>query len=361
IPLGKTNVPEFGIIPTTEPRLYGAAHNPWNLAHTPGGSSGGSAAAVAARIVPIAHATDGGGSTRIPASCCGLVGLKVSRGRITQGPNAADSTSGLSVDHVVTRTVRDTAAALDISCAPDYGDPYFALPPKGSYLEGVGQKPKRMRIGFALHGLNGRTFEPEIVAAVERAARLCESLGHTVEEVYPQVEYERMTLAFMTIWATNVAYGVGSYARMRGVTPSLDWVEGLSYGLWESGMRVTAPQHIDMLQVFHRIARIMAKFHETYDVWLTPTLGALPLKLGTIDIEETDPQKGLMPLLGYVPFTAMQNATGQPAINLPLHWSESGLPVGVQFVARSGDEMTLLKLAAEIEEAAPWADRRPPL
>jgi amidase len=182
-----------------------------------------------------------------------------------------------------------------------------------------------------------------------------------VEEVYPQVEYERMTLAFMTIWATNVAYGVGSYARMRGVTPSLDWVEGLSYGLWESGMRVTAPQHIDMLQVFHRIARIMAKFHETYDVWLTPTLGALPLKLGTIDIEETDPQKGLMPLLGYVPFTAMQNATGQPAINLPLHWSESGLPVGVQFVARSGDEMTLLKLAAEIEEAAPWADRRPPL
>jgi amidase len=361
IPLGKTNVPEFGILPTTESKLYGAAHNPWNLEHTPGGSSGGSAAAVAARIVPLAHATDGGGSIRIPASCCGLVGLKVSRGRVTQGPDAADSTSGLSVDHVVTRTVRDCAAALDISCVPDRGDPYFALPPEGSYLQGIREKPKRMKIAFALKGLNGRTFDAEVVAATERAARLCESLGHTVEEASPPIDYDRMTLAFMTLWATNTAYGVDSLSRLTGIAPSLDVIEGLTYGLYESGMKISAVQQIEMLQVFHRTARLMAKFHESYDLWLTPTLGDLPLKLGTIDVDETDVQKAFEPLFGYVPFTAMQNATGQPAINLPLNWSESGLPIGVQFVARSGDEMTLLKLAAELEEASPWIGREPPL
>lgn len=361
VPLGKTNVPEFGILPTTESKLYGAAHNPWNLDHTPGGSSGGSAAAVAARIVPLAHATDGGGSIRIPASCCGLVGLKVSRGRISQGPDAADSTSGLSVDHVVCRSVRDSAAALDISCAPDFGDPYFALPPQGSYLEGIREKPKRLRIAFARKGLNGRNFNSEIASAVERAAHLCERLGHTVSEASPPLDYDRMTLAFMTIWATSTAYGVGSLARARGVAPSLDAIEGITYGLYEAGMKVTAAQQIDMLQVFHRAARAMARFHEEHDVWLTPTLGDLPLKLGVIDVDETDVQKAFEPLLGYVPFTALQNATGQPAINVPLHWSESGLPIGVQFVARSGDEMTLLKLAAELEEASPWIGRRPPL
>lgn len=360
-PLGKTNVPEFGILPTTESELYGAAHNPWNLQHTPGGSSGGSAAAVAARIVPIAHATDGGGSIRIPASCCGLLGLKVSRGRITQGPDTADSTSGLSVDHVVCRTVRDSAAALDISCAPDFGDPYFALPPQGSYLEGIRKKPKRLKIAFALKGLNGREFNPELGNAVKKTAHLCEQLGHTVEEASPPIDYENMTLAFMTIWATSTAYGVGSLARATGIAPSLEVIEGITYGLYEAGMKITAAQQIDMLQVFHRSARIMAKFHEAYDLWLTPTLGDLPLKLGTIHIDETDVQKAFEPLFGYVPFTAMQNATGQPAINVPLHWSQSGLPIGVQFVARSGDEMTLLKMAAELEEASPWIGKTPPL
>jgi amidase len=361
VPLGKTNVPEFGILPTTESKLYGPAHNPWNLDRTPGGSSGGSAAAVAARIVPIAHATDGGGSIRIPSSCCGLVGLKVSRGRITQGPDMADSTSGLSVDHVVTRTVRDSAAALDISCAPDRGDPYFALPPYGSYLEGIREKPKRLRIAVAFKAFNGRGFASEVVQAMEKAAKLCEQLGHTVEEASPQIDYDRMTLAFMTTWATSTASGVGSLARMTGKEPSPQILEGLTFSLYEAGMGVTAAQQIDMLQVFHSAARVAAAFHETYDVWLTPTLGEEPLRLGTINIDERDVQKAFGPLFGYVPFTAMQNATGQPGINIPLHWSESGLPIGVQFVARSGDEMTLLQLAAELEEASPWIDRRPPL
>jgi len=356
-PIGKTNVPEFGILPTTEPKLYGAARNPWDLERTPGGSSGGSAAAVAAGIVPIAHATDGGGSIRIPASCCGLVGLKVSRGRTTQGPDAADSMSGLSVDHVVTRSVRDCAAALDISCAPDCGDPYFALPSRGTYLEGMGREAKRLKIAVAPNGMDGRAWDPETNTAVGRTAKLCEQLGHTVEEALPRIQNDQMTLAFITIWSSNTAYAVESYSRAAGIRPSLDVIEGITYGLWEAGLRITAIQHIAMLQFFHRLARVMAEFHENYDLWLTPTLAAPPMKLGTVNVDETDPYKALVPLTGYVPFTAMQNATGQPAINVPLQWSDSGLPIGVQFVARNGDEMTLLQLAAELEAAEPWAHR----
>ena len=355
IPMGKTNVPEFGILPTTESRLYGPAHNPWNLAHTPGGSSGGSAASVAAGIVPIAHSTDGGGSIRIPASNCGLVGLKVSRGRITQGPDFSDSTSGLSVDNVVTKSVRDTAAALDLLSVVDYGDPYFALPPQGTYLEGIKRTPKRMKIAIALKSLDGKAFHPDVTAALKKTAKLCEELGHTIEEASPALDSGSMTMAFMTLWAANTAIAVMGLSRMTGKPPSLDVIEGLTMGLYEQGRQIPAVQYLAMQQTLFRAARIAAKFHETYDLWLTPTLGAPPLKLGTINVDEQDVQKAFEPILGYVPFTAMQNATGQPAINLPLHWNKDNLPIGVQFVARSGDEMTLLRLAAEIERAAPWA------
>jgi amidase len=361
IPLGKTNVPEFGILPTTEGQLYGAAHNPWNLDYTPGGSSGGSAAAVAAGIVPFAHATDGGGSIRIPASNCGLVGLKVTRGRITQGPDATDSTSGLSVDHCVTRSVRDCAAILDFMSVPDYGDPYFAPPPPQSYLAAIEQKPRRLKIAVALKGLEGRPFSSEVVEAVQNAATLCTRLGHHVEEAMPSVDSEELTLAFMTLWASNSAYGIEVLARMTGVKPSLDVIEGITMGLYERGKALTAIQQIWARQMLYKVARIAAKFHETYDLWLTPTLSQPPLKLGTIDVNEQNVEEAFAPILGYVPFTAMQNGTGQPAINLPLHWTKSGLPVGVQFVARSGDEVTLLKLAAEIETAQPWFDKRPKL
>ena len=361
IPLGKTNVPEFGIVPTTESRLYGAAHNPWNLDHTPGGSSGGSAAAVAAGIVPLAHATDGGGSIRIPASNCGLVGLKVSRGRITQGPDAADSTSGLSVDHCVTRSVRDCAAMLDLGCPPDYGDPYFAPQPQGSYLEGIVQKPKRLKIAVAFKTLDGAPFSADVTEAMQKAAALCAELGHHVEEASPSVNNEEMTMAFMTLWASNTAFGVESLSRMTGTKISLDVIEGLTMGLYEKGKALTAVHQIWAQQTLFRTARVAANFHETYDLWLTPTLSKPPLTLGVINIEETDVEEAFAPILDYVPFTAMQNGTGQPAINLPLHWSKSGLPIGVQFVARSGDEMTLLKLAAEIEAAYPWFDKRPKL
>lgn len=357
IPFGKTNVPEFGILPTTECKLYGAAHNPWNLEHSPGGSSGGSAAAVAAGIVPIAHATDGGGSIRIPASACGLVGLKSSRGRISQGPEAADATGGLSMDGVVSKSVRDTAAALDALCGIDYGDPYFAPPPEGSYLEGIKRKPKRLRIAVSTKMMNGTPHDPEVTAAVKATAKLCESLGHRVEAIDPPIDAGALVDAFSTMWCANVAYVLDTLQQQTGKPPSLDVVEGLTMGLYEIGKRVTAVQQTMARQAMMRAGRQMAAWHETYDCWLTATLGRPPMKLGTIDIDETDIQKGFAPNFGYVPFTSMQNSTGTPGINLPLNWSKSGLPLGVQFTARAGGEMTLLKLAAELEKASPWAQR----
>ncbi|MGD0864220.1 MAG: amidase family protein [Rhizomicrobium sp.] len=361
IPLGKTNVPEFGILPTTESRLYGPAHNPWNLAHSTGGSSGGSAAAVAARIVPIAHATDGGGSIRIPAACCGLVGLKVTRGRITQGPDASDATSGLSVDHVVTRSVRDCAAALDLSSPLDYGDPYFAPPGPDSYLEAIKRKPKRLKIAVSLRALNGNAHHPEVTAAVIRTAKLCEELGHRVDEAYPPLDPFVMTPAFLTLWTGNAATAIERLSQITGKPPSLDVLEGLTLGIYEVGSKVTAVQHLMAQATMNAAARTMARFHQDYDVWLNATLGTPPIELGKIDIDERYVLRAFGPIVEYVPFTSMQNATGQPAINLPLQWSKDGLPLGVQFVARTGDEVTLLRLAAELEKASPWADRRPPI
>lgn len=357
IPFGKTNVPEFGILPTTECKLYGPARNPWNLSHSPGGSSGGSAAAVAAGIVPIAHATDGGGSIRIPASACGLIGLKVSRGRLTQGPGAADATGGLSVDGVVTKSVRDTAAALDATCALDFGDPYFAPPPEGSYLEGIKRKPRRLRIAVSTKMLNGVEHDPEVTSAVNTTGRLCESLGHAVEESDPPIDAGALVNAFSTIWSANVAYTLDTLAQQTGKKPSLDVVEGLTMGLYELGKSVSAAEFISARQTMTKAGRQIAAWHETYDVWLTATLGRPPMEIGTIDIDETNVLKGFAPNFGYVPFTSMQNSTGTPGINIPLNWSKSGLPLGVQFTARIGGEMTLLKLAAELEKASPWMHR----
>ncbi len=361
IPLGKTNVPEFGILPTTESKLYGPAHNPWHLDHSTGGSSGGSAAAVAAGIVPLAHATDGGGSIRIPAACNGLVGLKVSRGRITQGPDFSDSMLGLSVDNVVTRSVRDTAAMLDVLSPIDYGDPYFAPVAEGSYLEGIKKKPKRLRIALSLKTLAGAPFPADVTTALKKTAKLCESLGHKVEEATPAIDAEMSTGAFMTLWSAGTAFAVETLSRLTGIEPSLNVLEGLTIGLYERGRAITASQQTAAQQLLYRYARMIAHFHETYDLWLTPTLGDAPMKLGTINVDELDVEKGFAPLLDYVPYTALQNATGQPAINLPLHWNKAGLPIGVQFVARNGNEMLLLKFAAELEKAQPWAHRKPKL
>ena len=359
--LGKTNVPEFGLVPTTESKLYGPARNPWNLEHSTGGSSGGSAAAVAARMVPLAHANDGGGSIRIPASCCGLVGLKPTRARMSYAPDFGDIIDGLANDNVVSRSVRDTAAALDATAGCIEGDPYWAPDPPKSYLAAMAMKPKRLRIAYSTKKLDGGALHPDCIAAIKHAAKLCESLGHAVEEAAPDLNQTALVPAFMAFWAANLAAGIDYVAQLTGQTPSDDKFEGLTWGLYEAGRRITASEYLRAKSAMQQAARAAAKFHETHDVWLSSTLGAPPVKLGTFNMEERDPQKSFAPLIDYVPFTAMQNVTGQPAINLPLHWNGEGLPVGAHFVGRYGDETTLLQLAHQLEQIAPWAQRRPKL
>jgi len=355
VPFGKTNVPEFGLVPTTESKLYGAAHNPWDLSRSTGGSSGGSGAAVAAGIVPLAHANDGGGSIRIPASCCGLVGLKPTRGRTSYGPDLAQSVDGLGVDLVVSRSVRDTAAALDAVAGFVPGDPYCAPPEPESYLDAMKRKPKRLRIAFSTKKLDGKPLHPDCVAAVKRAAKLCADLGHEVAEAAPALDQSVLIPIFMILWSANLAAGIDTLARLTGQTPKPELFEGLTWGLYENGRKISASEYLQARDVINAAARETAKFHETYDMWLSATLAEPPVKLGTFDMEERDPQKSFTPLIDYVPFTAMQNVTGQPAINMPLHWNKDGLPIGVQFVGRFGDELGLLKLAAQLEGAAPWA------
>jgi amidase len=357
IPFGKTNVPEFGLVPTTESKLYGAAHNPWNLERSTGGSSGGSAAAVAAGIVPLAHANDGGGSIRIPASCCGLVGLKPTRGRISAGPDFGEFVDGLAIDLAVSRSVRDTAAVLDAVGGAVQGDPYWSPPAPASYLDSMSREPKKLRIAYTTKKMDGGKLHEDCIAAVNHAVALCRDLGHIVEEASPPLDQGTLIPAFMALWCGNLAAGIDMVAMLTGQKATDDQFEGLTWGLYEQGKQVTASQYLLAKGQMQQAARMGAKFHETYDTWLTPTLGLPPVKLGTFDMEERDPIKSFAPLIDYVPYTAMQNITGQPAINMPLYWNRDDLPIGVQFVGRFGDEETLLKLAAQLEMAAPWREQ----
>ncbi|HLL28882.1 MAG TPA: amidase family protein [Xanthobacteraceae bacterium] len=359
IPLGKTNVPEYGLVPLTESKLYGPARNPWNLDHSTGGSSGGSAAAVAAGIVPIAHANDGGGSIRIPASCCGLVGLKPTRGRNPLGPVVGDVMGGLLVEHVVCRSVRDAAAILDATHGPEIGDPYAAPPPPGPYLKAIAKKPKKLRIAFTGKRLDGTALDPECEAAAEAAARLCEKLGHHVEEAMPQVSPAVIGATFLPIWASILAMLIDFIAKESGQTPAREQIEGLSWGMYQYGRTVLAAQYQLNWTMLQGLSRHVARWQQPYDAWITPVLSQPPIKIGSINLEETDLMKAFAPIIGYLPFTVLQNITGQPAISLPLAWSKSGLPIGLQFVGRFGEEHVLLALAAQLEKAQPWSKRRP--
>ena len=286
VPLGKTNVPEFGLVATTESKLYGPAHNPWNLDHSTGGSSGGSAALVAAGVVPLAHANDGGGSIRIPAACCGLVGLKPTRGRITYAPDFGDVLDGLGNDHVVSRSVRDSAAALDATQGGVPGDPYWAPPAPASYLEAIKRKPKRLRIAFATKKLDGTKLHPDCTAAVKAAARLCEAQGHIVEEASPVLDQAVLMPAFMAYWTGHLAAGIDMIASMTGQKPARDQFEGLTWGLYQAGKHVTAIDYLHAKMALQQAARITAAFHETYDVWISATLSEPPVKLGHFDLEK---------------------------------------------------------------------------
>jgi amidase len=360
--LGKTNAPELGILPTTEPRLYGPARNPWNLERTTGGSSGGAAAAVASGMVPAAHANDGGGSIRIPASCCGLFGLKPTRGRNPLGPDLGDIMGGLVAEHVLTRSVRDSAAVLDATCGPDIGDPYCAPPRERPYREEVGRDPGRLRIALTTAAApSGAPIHADCIMAARDAAALCETLGHHVEEAAPQIDAPLFLQSFISIWAAGCAATIDGMASVTGRKPSAAQFEILTWALYEMGRQVSGPNYILAQMLIQRESRKIARFMEQYDAWLTPTLAEPPVPLGSFDSTPADPLAGLRRAIEFVPFTGFANATGQPAMSVPLAWNADGLPVGVHFIGRFGDEATLLRLAAQLEAARPWSHRRPPV
>ena len=359
VPLGKTNVPEFALLPTTESRLYGAARNPWSIRHTTGGTSGGSAAAVAAGIVPMAHANDGGGSIRIPASCCGLVGLKPTRARTSLGPEFGENWGGLTVEHIVSRSVRDTAAMLDVTAGAEPGDPYWAPPPPKSYLAASRKPPERLRVAVIRTRPDGGTPHDDCVAAVNHAAQLCRSLGHKVEAVDPPTAWSEAGAHWITLYATSLVAQVEEICAATGATPSPSTLEGYTLGLYAMGKALTASQYQRALNALHAAGRAVAEWHRKFDVALTPTLGMPPIALGAIDIASTDIETAIPTLLEFVPFTGAQNSTGQPAISLPLYWNAAGLPIGVQFSAPFGDETTLLRLATQLEKADPWQEKHP--
>ena len=357
--LGKTNTPEFGILPTTEPLLFGATHNPWNPDRSPGGSSGGAAAAVAAGIVPMAHANDGGGSIRIPASCCGLFGLKPTRARNPLGPEVGDIMGGLVVEHALTRSVRDSAALLDATAGPDVGDPYWVPPPLRPYAEEIKCDPGRLRIAFSTNAPSGAKIHPDCVNAVFDVAKLCAELGHEVTEAAPEINGPMLVQAFTAVWASGSASGIDAFAFLTGQAPKAEQFEPLTWGLYEMGRQVTGPAYLLAQMVLQRMSRDVARFMEKYDAWLTPTLAEPPLPLGTFDSTPDNPLRGFYRAVDYVPFTPIANATGQPGMSVPLCWNSEGLPVGTHFLGRFGDEGLLFRLAAQLEQARPWADRRP--
>jgi amidase len=360
IALGKTNVPEIGTMPTTEPRLYGPARNPWNPEHSTGGSSGGSAAAVAAGIVPLAHANDGGGSIRIPAACCGLVGMKPTRARNPLGPLFGDLMSGLVAEHVVTRTVRDSAALLDCTAGPDVGDPYWAPPPARPYLEEVTTDPGPLKLAFWARNPNGSAVDPECETAARATASLLADLGHEVEEATLPIDTESLSEPFTAIWAAGAAATLDAIAQATGKDLEPQDFEPLTWSLYEIGQEVSGGRYLNALTELQRIARRVAPFFEDHHAWLTPTLARPPARLGELRTDESWQQANEM-LVDYIPFTPLFNVTGQPAVSLPLHQSAAGLPVGVQLVGRFGDEGTLYRLAGQLERARPWMDRRPPI
>ncbi|HEY5816519.1 MAG TPA: amidase [Solirubrobacterales bacterium] len=363
VTIGKTNTPELGILPTTEPRAHGPSRNPWSLEHSTGGSSGGSAAAVAGGMVPMAHANDGGGSIRIPASNCGLVGLKPSRQRISEGPLAGDFMSGLSAELCVSRSVRDTAALLEAVHGPAPGDPYVAPPPVRPYTEEVGADPGKLRIALWTETVIEQDADPEVVAAARAAARELEGCGHTVEEAdMSMLAGLDMVEPFLVRWAAGQAQALDQLGIVGGQPIGPDDVEPLTWALAEIGRSRNSGEYLAAVGQHQALGRMIAGIHESgFDLLLTPTMGEPPPPLGSFDDSGPDPMAAFERAFLSGCFTAAFNATGQPAISLPLHWSEAGLPIGVQLVAPLGREDVLLRVASQLEQAVPWADRVPTL
>jgi amidase len=359
--VGTTKLPEFGILPVTEPAVHGPVHNPWDRDRTPGGSSGGSAAAVAAGMVPVAHGNDGGGSLRIPAACCGLVGLKAQRHRVSAAPELG--ASALVVDGVLTRSVGETAALLDILAGYETGDSAWAPPPAEPFALAASRTPGPLRIAVTCTPpIPDAAVDPLSASAVARAAELLEALGHNVEEVVPPWQSEDLAEMFGDYFAAHIAVGVYFASIVGGrPTPSAQDMEPLSWALWERSLAINAVAFQILQTQLQARMRALVTFLDAYDVLLTPALAQRPLALGTLDNAAPDPL-GTFARSGYfTPFTPIFNASGQPAISLPLFEGEDGLPLAVQLVGRPGGEGSLLALAAQIEQSQPWASRRAPL
>src|SRR5215469_7999578 len=359
VPLGRTNVPELGTTVTTEPRSFPAARNPWDTDRSTGGSSGGSAAAVASGMVPVAHANDGGGSIRIPASECGLVGLKPNRGRVSQGPAVGEGWAGGTIDGVVARTVRDAAGILDVISARQLGEPYYAPPWPRRLSAEVGADPGRLRIGMLDRpGAGDYLDDPECRAAVSGAARLLESLGHDVAESAPKAMFEEDFIQnFTNIIAADTEATLRYFETLLGRHITDDEIEPRNAFYRVVGASLDAVTYVDSRAWLGMWVRRMASWWADHDLLLTPTVGAPPPELGWFTAE--GPEAEGPRIISFIPYTAQFNMTGQPAVSLPLHWTLGGLPVGVQLVAPYGREDLLIRVASQLEEAAPWADRHP--
>ena len=356
----KTNLPEFGASVTTEPVATGPTRNPWNLDRTVGGSSGGSAAAVASGLVPMAYANDGAGSIRIPGSCCRCFGLKPTRGRTPTGPVDGEYWNGLVIQHALTRTVRDSAALLDATQGWEPGSLYPAPPPDRPYLEEIGRPTGRLRIGMARNSPLGTAVDPACVQAVDGVATLLEEMGHVVEDASPDHDARAMCDGIADLLAIHVAYGIDALALHHDRAPEPEIIEAAHFQLGERGRRLGAQRMLEVLETFGATARRAAGYFDTYDLWLTPTLALQPVEHGYITTNDPDADRYVERYFGFIPFTPLANVTGCPAMTVPLHWSADGLPIGVHFMAPFGGEGLLFRLAAALEEARPWADRHPP-
>jgi amidase len=355
--VGKTNLPEFGILPVTEPRRFGPTRNPWDLDRTPGGSSGGAAAAVAAGMVPLAHGSDGGGSIRIPAACCGLVGLKPSRGRVSRGPEQGDDF--LVQDGVLTRTVAETAELLDVIAGYEPGDATWAPAPDEPFARTAAREPGRLRIGVTTApAIDVAALDPLCERAVRDAADLLDSLGHDVQEVDPPWNGQDLLRAFTLVFGTPVAMGMWFGGQVTGREPSPDLVEPLSWTIWEGVRRRTALEYLLARTQLTAASRAIVALWDNYDAVLTPALAQRPVRIGEINSCSANPWEDFHRSGEFTPYTAIFNVTGQPAVSLPLFHGDDGLPLAVQLAGRPGGEGPLLSLAAQLEAASPWAGRR---
>ena len=377
--LGRSNTPEFGLTPYTESDTLGPAHNPWDTSRTTGGSSGGSGAAVASRMVPIASAGDGGGSIRIPSSACGIFGLKPTRGRTPTGPVIGESWNGFDIEHVLTRSVRDSAAMLDATKGPDVGAPYI-IPDAGPFEKEVGKRVGRLKIAFTTKPMLGRNVHADCVKGVEETAALLKSLGHDVMEDAPAINAEEYSLHFLTVVAGQMRADIEEAAEMAGKKVSLDDFDLTTFGTGLFGKIMKSSDYVRALRYLQARSRDIGRFFENYDVLLTPVLNQPPVKLGALKpsageqsqiklIARTgatwvlEAMNVIKPIAAqtfeFIPWTPVFNVTGQPAMSVPLHWNEAGLPIGMHFVGKWGDEATLFRLAGQLEKEKPWFDKAP--